>query len=505
MTPALTHPLHGGPASPGYDEAFASGGTPREHYAAVIDAVLATGPRALASAMTAAARAAVLSLGAGSEVRLLPVDPVPRVFTAGEWSGLEAGLIQRGRMLEALVGGIYESPRLLDGVLPEDIVSTSVYLERDLVTTAPAGPALGIVGFDVVRRPDGALAVLEDNLLTPGHVALPALRDLNPLRAAAGVADVAVATTEQLGAMIGGGDEAAAILSDQSGERASWELRELGSMLGIPVLGYEDLQVRGARLCTRSGQRIDVLWQRTSEDRLRDDSGGLTALGRLLLEPLRAGAVRMVSAIGCGVADDKRMFRHTPALTRVLLGEEPLLPIVETLDLTLTEDLALALETLDTLVFKPRNGAGARGLWMPPHDTRALRDAISADPGALVAQERLALSRHPTVAGDRLEGRIVDLRVFAVRTPGGWKVIPGGVSRYPMAADGEVVNTSRGGGVKDVWVLTAPGGVVPAPGTIHTSLPPPPREQLTTMSPAAGEKRQKATGSSSKPSGEAST
>ncbi|CAA9484498.1 MAG: hypothetical protein AVDCRST_MAG69-979 [uncultured Solirubrobacteraceae bacterium] len=158
------------------------------------------------------------------------------------------------------------------------------------MTTAPAGPALGIVGFDVVRRPDGTLAVLEDNLLTPGHVALPALRDVNPLRAAAAVADVAAATVELLGALLGGGAEAAAILSDEPGERASWELQELGSMLRIPVLGYEDLQVRGSRLCTCSGRRIDVLWQRTSEDRLRDDAGDLTALGRLLLEPRRGRA-----------------------------------------------------------------------------------------------------------------------------------------------------------------------------------------------------------------------
>ena len=76
----LTAPPDHDPFSSGYDEAFGADGTPREHYAAVIEAIMAAGPGAVASAMTAAARTAGLSLGTGHEARLLPVDPVSRVF-----------------------------------------------------------------------------------------------------------------------------------------------------------------------------------------------------------------------------------------------------------------------------------------------------------------------------------------------------------------------------------------------------------------------------------------
>jgi uncharacterized circularly permuted ATP-grasp superfamily protein len=70
-----------------------------------------------------------------------------------------------------------------------------------------------------------------------------------------------------------------------------------------------------------------------------------------------------------------------------------------------------------------------------------------------VAQERIALSRHPTVVEDRLVERIVDARLFAVNTAAGWTLIPGGASRYPTQTGTGIVNTSQGGGVKDVWVL----------------------------------------------------
>lgn len=138
---------------------------------------------------------------------------------------------------------------------------------------------------------------------------------------------------------------------------------------------------------------------------------------------------------------------------RALLGEDPLLPVARTLDLEVPEERAEAMASADELVFKPRNGAGGRGVSLPPHDVAALKRAVPADGSGWVAQERLSLSLHPTVDGDSLVPRIVDARLFAVMTPAGWRVIPGGASRYPTRAEAGIVNTSQGGGVKDVWVL----------------------------------------------------
>lgn len=445
--------VRGDVAAVHHDEAFERDGAPRPHYAPVLEAVARAGPKRLAETMTRAACDRGLSLASRSETRLLPVDPVPRVFSRREWTQLEAGLIQRARLLAALLTDAYaDGGARAAAVLPTELFSGSVYFEPDLAAGDGQRRSLGIVGFDVVRAPAGELTVLEDNVLTPGHAAASALRRLHPLEPPVAVRDVHVATIEALAGMLGGGD-GVAILSDEPFERSSWELRWLGRELGVPVLGYDDLLVRGARLVTASGRAVERLWQRTSEDRLRDDGGRLTRLGELLLEPLRERTVSLVNDIGCGVCDDKRTLRYTPALVRALLGEEPLLPVARTLDLAIPEERAEAFSSADELVFKPRNGAGGRGISMPPHDVAALKQTIPADGSGWVAQERLSLSRHPTVAGDSLVPRIVDARLFAVMTPAGWRVIPGGASRYPTRVDTGIVNTSQGGGVKDVWVL----------------------------------------------------
>ena len=80
------------------------------------------------------------------------------------------------------------------------------------------------------------------------------------------------------------------------------------------------------------------------------------------------------------------------------------------------------------------------------------RKAILDDPRAYIAQEVVSLSRHPTLVGDRMEGRHVDLRPFVV-TGERSEVVPGGLTRVALRKGSLVVNSSQGGGSKDTWVL----------------------------------------------------
>ena len=75
-----------------------------------------------------------------------------------------------------------------------------------------------------------------------------------------------------------------------------------------------------------------------------------------------------------------------------------------------------------------------------------------------MAQEVVALSSHPTLAGSLLQPRHVDLRVFVYVSGTG----PGGRDRWRrlaltrVAPEGSlVVNSSRGGGAKDTWIIDA--------------------------------------------------
>jgi uncharacterized circularly permuted ATP-grasp superfamily protein len=66
-----------------------------------------------------------------------------------------------------------------------------------------------------------------------------------------------------------------------------------------------------------------------------------------------------------------------------------------------------------------------------------------------VAQETIAISRHPTVCNGRLQPRHVDLRAFAV----GSGVVSGGLTRVAFKRGSLVVNSSQDGGAKDTWVV----------------------------------------------------
>jgi uncharacterized circularly permuted ATP-grasp superfamily protein len=93
-----------------------------------------------------------------------------------------------------------------------------------------------------------------------------------------------------------------------------------------------------------------------------------------------------------------------------------------------------------------------------PRAPRAERErasrAVREDPEGHVAQETVWFSRHPTIVDGRLEPRHVDLRPFAYRAGDTVRVVPGGLTRVAFAEDELVVNSSRGGGAKDTWVLS---------------------------------------------------
>ena len=64
----------------------------------------------------------------------------------------------------------------------------------------------------------------------------------------------------------------------------------------------------------------------------------------------------------------------------------------------------------------------------------------------------VALSRVPTLVGDHLEGRHVDLRPYILYGEDIY-ILPGGLTRVALVKGSLVVNSSQGGGSKDTWVL----------------------------------------------------
>ncbi|MEO0918881.1 MAG: circularly permuted type 2 ATP-grasp protein, partial [Pseudomonadota bacterium] len=81
------------------------------------------------------------------------------------------------------------------------------------------------------------------------------------------------------------------------------------------------------------------------------------------------------------------------------------------------------------------------------------RKKLEAKPGNYIAQPTLALSTVPILTKAGLAPRHVDLRPFALFSPRGVEITPGGLTRVALKAGSLVVNSSQGGGTKDTWVL----------------------------------------------------
>jgi len=170
--------------------------------------------------------------------------------------------------------------------------------------------------------------------------------------------------------------------------------------------------------------------------------------------------VSLANAIGTGVADDKAIYAYIPRIIRYYLGEEPILPNVQTYLPTEADDCQYVLEHLDELVVKSVNESGGYGMLIGPHASPAEREEFRArildNPRSFIAQPTLALSRHPCWVDDHFEGRHVDLRPF-VLFGRELTVTPGGLTRVAIRSGSLVVNSSQGGGSKDTWVLAADG------------------------------------------------
>jgi uncharacterized circularly permuted ATP-grasp superfamily protein len=432
-----------------------------------VEAVLAAGPAQLEARVNETlARAGVGFRSVQGDARF-HVDPVPRVITAEDWTAVKRGLAQRVRALNAFVADVYGERRIVaEGVVPAYVIETAEYYEPEMRgVEPPSGSWIGIAGLDVVRDADGEWLVLEDNLRTPSgfayvhaariavnrHLDVPPPALPRPLDGEIDLLADALRAAVPKGA---GGHRApvAVVLTDGEANSAYWEHGWLARSLGIPLVEPRQLELRGDRLRHRDGYPIDVVYRRTDADRVD------TPLGRLLLEPLRAGTLGLINQYGTGVADDKLAHAYVEAMISFYLSEEPVIRSVPTYDLAQPDQLERALDEFDSLVVKPRAGHGGVGVLIAPHaqpeDVAEVRKQVEASPGDWIAQRLVMLSTHPTVAGDALAPRHIDLRPFVFMGEGAEpRVLPGGLTRVARDEGALVVNSSQNGGAKDTWVL----------------------------------------------------
>jgi uncharacterized circularly permuted ATP-grasp superfamily protein len=402
-----------------------------------------------------------------------PVDLVPRVIPASEWSHIEAGLTQRVRALNAFLDDVYHEQRILrEGIIPRELVVNAPSYRRDFVGVRPQnGIYVHICGTDLVRDETGRYMVLEDNCRTPSGISYVLENRLIQMRLFPNLfREYAVRPVDHYTAVLlqnlkrlapNVEDPTVVVLTPGVYNSAYFEHTFLAQQLGVELVEGRDLVADNniVYMKTTDGlTRVDVIYRRVDDDFLdplvfRPDSM-LGVPG--LVHAYRAGNVALANAIGTGVADDKVIYAFVPEMIRFYLTEEPILPNVETYLASQPAQLSHILANLHRLVVKSANESGGYGMLIGPQATATEREEFAeklrANPREYIAQPLISLSRCPCWFGDHFEGRHVDLRPYILYGDD-VTIVPGGLTRVALRKGSYVVNSSQGGGSKDTWVL----------------------------------------------------
>ena len=465
------------PNAGAFDEMFAPDGSVRPAARALHSALTSAGGVGLAARSEAVDRAYTdrgITFSLSGEERPIPLDPVPRIIGANEWRRLERGLIQRVRALEMFLADVYGAQEILrDRVLPRGLVSSCANFRREVAgLQPPTGVRIHVAGIDIIRDDAGVFRVLEDNLRCPSGVSYVienrrtmarVFPDLFTRHRVAPVQDYAALLLRALRAAAPDSpDPTVVVLTPGVYNSAYFEHSLLARQMGVELVEGRDLLVRDDALYMRttSGEhRVDVVYRRIDDDFLDPlqfhPESVLGVAG--LLNAARAGNVVIANAVGTGVGDDKLVYTYVPDMIRYYLGEQVLLPNVETIRCWLPEEREYALDHADSLVFKPVEGSGGYGIVFgrdcSERELAAVRRRVRAHPRGWIAQPVIQLSTVPTWVDGKLVPRHVDLRPFVVDDGETISVLSGGLTRVALREGNLVVNSSQGGGGKDTWVL----------------------------------------------------
>jgi uncharacterized circularly permuted ATP-grasp superfamily protein/uncharacterized alpha-E superfamily protein len=426
------------------------------------------------------------------------LDVVPFILPADEWVTIEAAIVQRAELMNAILLDVYGEQTLVKGGhIPPALVFGNEGFLRPCHGIAPiGGVALQTYAVDLARAPDGQWWVVGDRTQSPSGAgyalenrlaiarAFPDLfRELNVQR----LAGYFAAWRESLihwGRLCVAQPDASqhdnngrpliVLLTPGPHNETYYEQSYLARYLGFPLVQGSDLTVREGFvfLKTLAGlQRVSVILRRLDDDfcdplELRSES----ALGIPgLTEAARRNTVLITNSLGSNILESGALLGFLPKLAQVLKGQHLLMPSVATWWCGEAAALQDAIARMESLVFKPAfshlRQKTVFGDRLSALEKDSFKELLVANPQNYLAQEFVKNSQVPvwkpltdvdekSVRAGVLGASAVILRVFACATPSGYQVMPGGLTRVATDVDSRSLAMQRGGGSKDTWVLT---------------------------------------------------
>ena len=400
------------------------------------------------------------------------LDALPLLLSAADWDTLESGLVQRSRLLDAVLTDLY-GPRhaVTSGILPPQLLFAHPgYVRAARGIDVPGRHQLFLHGCDISRAADGGFRVNADWTQAPSGAGY-ALADRRV------VAHAIPDLYERIGprpaspwaqalrlALIDAAPESAeepvvVVLSPGIHSETAFDQAYLASVLGFPLVESADLVVRDGKLWMRSMgtlKRVDVVLRRVDAEYadpldLRADSR-LGVVG--LVEVLRRGAVTVVNTLGSGILESPGLLRFLPDLAERLLGETPLLQTAPVYWGGINTERSHLLTNVSSLLIKSVTGGDPIvGPGLSANQRESLAACIEAIPWQWVGQELPQFSSAPS---DYYPGGLssagVGMRLFTVSQRSGYAPMIGGLGY--LLAPGNAAYRLNSVAAKDIWVRT---------------------------------------------------
>ena len=495
MSLTLSAPLEPGerllagyrPPEGGFDELLGPDGQPRSAWLPFLDKLEAVGPQGR-EVIGRTTEQKLLESGIAFNVHADPddrqaawrLDLLPVILDAAAWGELEAGLIQRARLIEAVLQDLYGPQRLLrSGVLPPSLVfGNPEFLHACVGWPDPPRRFLYVYACDVARDPDGGWRVLADQIDAPaGNGWLLASRvalsqGLGELYLESGVRRVAsfyARLQAGLQAAAPGEDGRIVVLSTGAEDPSFFSHAYLARYLGYALVEAADLTERDGQLYlkTLEGlQRVDLVLRKIGGRfadplNLPNRTGGGTPG---LVQAARLGRTVIANGLGSGVLQNRALAGFSNDLAETLLGEPALLREATSLWLGDPAAQERVLEEAGWVVSRltAPHDPGTIGDRVDPlpglGDDAARRRLLARDGHLWVAEQPSPLPTTPAFDGQRLQPVHWAMRAFVAIDEEGCHVLPGGLVRQSPVPG--VVGLPNGFGSKDLWVLREPGDSV---------------------------------------------
>jgi uncharacterized circularly permuted ATP-grasp superfamily protein/uncharacterized alpha-E superfamily protein len=474
----------------GYDELIDAAGQVRPHWQAFL-AALAELPTDEREQRADRLNRRVREMGIAHDIFADPtapgkrweVDLVPLIFSSAEWQTLQAALIQRAHLLNAILADAYGKQQLLrDGLIPPALVFADPAFLSACHGIKPAPGYLQFFAIDLAREANGSWRAIDNHTETPAgvgyalanrvvhtHITGDMFEACNGVR----LAPFFQRVQADLTLLTGRRDPRIALLTPGPHHDDYFSHAYLARYLGYLLVEGGDLRTAGDRMFLKTLEglkRIDLIVRcvdgRQSDPLELDTTryGGPPGL----VQACRKAPELVRNALGSAVVQNRGLGAYLPAICKRLLGEELLVSDAPRRWLGDEANRLHVVDNLDRMVIRPAQegtgrpgGAqyGQLGSSLTEAQRRAMREEIELHGDMLVAEERVGFGTMPAFTSQGLIPQPFAVRFFVAATAEGFMVMPGGLA-MAIVPNLAVALSAPEARTHDVWII-ADGEVPP--------------------------------------------